>query len=303
MKRVDVRRLRRAAVMALAGAALYMLADIPVQATHFLRFGSAVGIKNALPPVLGLLLGPAGTVGCAAGSIAGALVLGTLAPQMAGECLSVLVCGLGMWAGWFAKGGCQVLLKKPAEYRKYALLLAAASAAAGAVWYAAAGSGALALGVAYAAMGLLVDVPILILAGSIFCIEPVLPPGRVYVHQVTGCVTAQAGSIGAFNDLLEEKLLLTKKVNMKRLFELQNVVEEVALRVLAAVPDAAVEISVDCHDTCPVCFRYRGARFDPLKMRRDEDEVDLMSLKLIRHRALRASHAYSHGENTVRVVV
>ncbi len=302
MTKAELSRIRRYVFIVLGCAVGYMLLDIPVQATRFFRFGSAVGIKNFLPPVLGILLGPAGALGCAIGCVAGGLVLSTPANMLAAECLSILLCGVAAWVGWHWRNH-GLSLKKPVDYARYVLLIAVPAALSGVLWRLIVGSGGLSLTVAGIATGLLIGIPVLILAGSIFCVEPVLPRGRTHEHQASGQITCDPDSVGAFNDLLEENLLLTGKVNMKRLFELQNVVEEVTLRVLGEDPDAVVNVNVDVHDSCSVRFDYEGKKFSPLKLSRDSDEVDVMSLKLIRHRALRASHSFSGGVNRVHIVV
>lgn len=302
MTKAELSRVRRCVLNTLVCAAGYMLLDIPVQATRFFQFGPAVGIKNFLPPVMGMILGPAGALGCAIGCVAGGLILSTPAPMLAAECLSVLLCAVTAWVGWHWRNN-GLSLKRAVDYGRYVLLIAVPAALSGALWRLIVGSGGLGLTVACVATGLLIGIPVLILAGSIFCVEPVLPHGRAREHQASGQITGDPDSVGAFNDLLEEKLLLTGKVNMKRLFELQNVVEEVTLRVLGEALDAAVNVSVDCHDSCSVRFDYEGKNYSPLKLSRDSDEVDVMSLKLIRHRALRASHSYSGGVNRVHIVV
>ena len=46
-----------------------------------------------------------------------------------------------------------------------------------------------------------------------------------------------------------------------------------------------------------------GTKYNPFLKEADEDEIDLLSLKLLRHRALRASWSYTGGQNLIRVVV
>ncbi len=302
MKKAELSRIRRHVLLMLACTAGYMLMDIPVQVTRFFQFGPAVGIKNFLPPVIGIILGPAGVLGCALGCVAGGLILSTPVKMLAAECLSILICGVTAWVGWH-RGNNGLSLKKPVDYLRYVILISVPAALSGVLWRLIAGPGGLSLAVACITTGLLIGIPVLILAGSIFCVEPVLPHGRKQEHHASGQIDHDPDSVGAFSDLLEEKLLLTGKVNMKRLFELQNVVEEVSLRVLSEYPDATVNVSVDCHDSCSVKFDYEGEKFSPLKMSRDGDEVDIMSIKLIRHRALRASHSFSGGVNRVHIVV
>lgn len=300
MKKSDV--LSNAVYLA-GSAVIYALLDIPVRATNFLRYGSMVGIKNFLPPVLGLLLGPSGAVGCAAGAILGSIILPASGSDTAAEALSALICGLVLWLGWHAFPGNRVHLKKTVHYVRYSLLLAASAALSALVCRMITGAWGLALAAGYISMGALVGIPVLVLASSIFCVEPVLPPWRHRRHDVTGAVTADPESVGIFSELLEDALLPEGRVSRRKLFELQNIVEEVSIRVLANLPDTTVTVTVDCDDSCSVKLDYPGARYSPMRMRKGEDEMDLMSLKLIRHRALRASHRYSGGVNHVHIVV
>ena len=48
---------------------------------------------------------------------------------------------------------------------------------------------------------------------------------------------------------------------------------------------------------------YNGKKYNPFLTRKDEDEIDIVRLKIIKHRAIRASYRYSGEVNTVHVVV
>ena len=56
-------------------------------------------------------------------------------------------------------------------------------------------------------------------------------------------------------------------------------------------------------DTFSVRIAYMGRKYNPLLIGADEDEMDIASLKLIKHRALRASYKYKYEENIVHIVI
>lgn len=156
--------------------------------------------------------------------------------------------------------------------------------------------------IAYTVTGLLTGVPVLILANGIFWVQAVLPAWCHVQADLQGVIDGEAGSAGRFNDKLEESAL-RRGISRKRLFEMQNAVEEVAVRVLAALPEARLTLRFDYDDTASFRFSYPGTRYDPLRLGKDEDELDPIGLRFIRHRALRASYAYAWGRNYVHIVV
>ena len=44
-------------------------------------------------------------------------------------------------------------------------------------------------------------------------------------------------------------------------------------------------------------FSYIGEKYNPLHIRKDEDKLDIISLTLVKHRALRASYKYIKNES------
>lgn len=297
-------RAARAAKMILGTALVYLLLDVPVRLTGFLGYGSYIGIKNFLPAVLGLLMGPYGVAGACAGCLAGAAILRTAAAHAAFECAAIVLTGLGMWLGWHTVSKShKIHFKRAVHYGLFFALTAALAAVCGALSGLFLPESAMAeVFVAYTVTSLLIGVPVLILANGIFWIQAILPAWCHVQADLQGVIDGETGSIGRFNDELEE-LALQQGISLKRLFELQNAVEEVSVRVLAALPEARLTLRFDYDDTASFRFSYPGTRYDPLRIGKDEDELDLIALRLIRHRALRASYAYAGGENHVHIVV
>lgn len=294
----------RAARMVFGAALVYLLLDVPVQLTGFLGYGSYIGIKNFLPAVLGLLMGPYGVAGACAGCLTGVAILRTAPAHAAFECAAIVLTGFGMWLSWHAVSKThKIHFKRAVHYALFLALAAAFAAACGVLSGLFLPESAMAeVFVAYTVTSLLIGAPILILANGIFWVQAVLPAWCHVSADLESVIDGAADSIGRFNDALEESAL-RRGISRKRLFEMQNAVEEVALRVLATLPEARLTLRFDYDDTASFRFSYPGERYDPLRIGRDEDELDLMGVRLIRHRALRASYAYTGGTNHVHIVV
>ena len=297
-------RAAQAAKMIFGAALVYLLLDVPVQMTGFLGYGSYIGIKNFLPAVLGLLMGPYGVAGACVGCLAGAALLHTATANVVFECASIVLTGLGMWLGWHTVSKThKIHFKRTVHYGLFFALAAALAAVCGSLSRLFLSGSAMAeVFVAYTVTSLLIGVPVLILSNGIFWIQAVLP-AWCHVHaDLQAVINSEEDSIGRFNDELEESALRLG-ISRKRLFEMQSAVEEVAVRVLAALPEARLTLRFDYDDTASLRFSYPGVRYDPLRIGKDEDDLDLIGLRLIRHRALRASYAYAGGKNYVHIVV
>ena len=300
MKNPDLRRKLR---LLLISAAAYLLADLPIQLTGFLHFGSWIGIKNFLPATLGLFFGPWGVFGGMLGCIATAGVLRTPLAEVAFECACIAVIGMGMWLLWhLCSGSRRINFKQVRQYLCYTGLLLGLSLACGlsslpflegALWPTVA---------AYASLGLLVGLPVNIILGRMFYLEPVLPPFRTPERDVSSWIDGDMSSLDQMNELLEE-CAVAKSIRRKRVFEVQSCIEEVSLRVLRAEPAARILLTVDYGDAISIRFSYAGAKTTPLRTGKEEDEVDIMSLKLIKHRAMRATYSFRSGENHLHIVL
>ena len=89
----------------------------------------------------------------------------------------------------------------------------------------------------------------------------------------------------------------------KRIYEVQSCVEELAIRIFNTLPDTEIKIFVDYGDSISLKFSYMGEKYNPLHIRKDEDKLDIISLTLIKHRALRATYKYIKNENNIHIVV
>ena len=287
----------------LLSAVVYLLLDMPVQVTGFLAFGSYIGIKNFLPTSLGLQFGPAGILGSCAGAVATALLLGTPVREILLECMCILIMGTGTWLLWHLGSGThRIHYKRGINYLKYFCILATLSALCGCVSLVLLKGAFAATMVSYTALGRLIGIPVNIMANGLFCLEPILPPPYQMQHAVTGVVTADPESLMLVNEALEDFACL-KKLNQRRVFEVQRCLEELSIRILAKLPDTRIHIQINYDDTLSARVHYDGKKYNPLYIDKEEDELDIMGLKLIKHRALRAAYQYRDRTNYVHVVI
>ena len=90
---------------------------------------------------------------------------------------------------------------------------------------------------------------------------------------------------------------------MKRVFEIQSCLEELSIRIFNAMPDTKIKINVIYYNAISMKLNYAGEKYNPFRINKGEDVLDIMSLKIIKHRALRASFAFYKGENKIHVVM
>ena len=115
-------------------------------------------------------------------------------------------------------------------------------------------------------------------------------------------VTSAPESLERFNERLED-YATSQEVSRKQLFALQNCLEELYIRICKAIPNTKITIKVSYDDTFSIRLSYEQQPYNPLLIGKDEDEMDIASLKLIKHRALRASYKYKYEENIVHIVM
>ena len=90
---------------------------------------------------------------------------------------------------------------------------------------------------------------------------------------------------------------------MKRVLEIQSCIEELSIRIIKAQPNARISVSVIFGEAISARLHYAGEKYNPFRIEKDEDEIDIMRLAIIKHRAIRASFSYSGGVNQVHAVV
>ena len=285
-------------------AFVYGLLDWPVQATGFLTFGPGIGIKNFLPVTLGLFFGPSGVIGCCIGGGLVASILATPGKELLLEWCCILILGIGSWILWHLGSTThRIHFKRPINYLKYFGILVLLSSLCGLLSFLFVEGGSfLTILAAYTSLGLLVGIPVNILFNGLFCLEPVLPPFYQVEYALTGQINADTESLIQFNEQLEE-IAFTREIGLDRVFEIQNCIEEISIRIIEVMPEVEMQICMNFGDTISARISYEGDRYNPLLNGKEDDEFDLMGLKLIKHRALRALYQYRNGENQIHVVV
>lgn len=285
-------------------AFIYMIFDIPVQLTGFLKFGPCIGLKNALTPILGLALGPYGVIGSVIGCICSSLVMEVSWQLIAFESVCNVVIGIMVWLTWhLTSRSHKINFKNFLNYVRYISALIVFSALCGFV-----GSVIidevrfLPVTVSYTVLGILVGIPISVIINSVLCVKPVIPGWCVQAVDLEGTIEPNDSSLIAFNARIE-RFTEEHGCSVKKTFEIINTIEEVYLRIRANEPDTMIHVTLDFDDTLSIRFMYQGEKHNPLKISSDEDLVALIGLKLIEHRAIRTSYKYSQNINYVHVVI
>ena len=283
---------------------VYFLLDYPIRVSGAYSFPEGIGVKSFLPFSLGLFLGPCGAAGCALGAILAGLIMKDAATVVASEILSVLIIGIGKWCGWFlVNRDANVRVESKKDFITSLAMDAALSVIAGAITAAFLGKELFLPTMAgYMISGMLVGTLVNILLGGIFCVDPVLPPWSRYEADVHFQLQAEPAAIAMANEMIEEKAF-AKKIPMKRVFEIQNCFEELFIRICKGLPQAEIKGRLDLGTTISMRITVPGEKCNPLQLNDDEDEMDVVSLKLIRHRALRASYSYKDNENHIHIIV
>ena len=289
----------------LAGAAImYFLLDFPIRFTQAYDFPVCIGIKSYLPFTLGLFFGLPGILGGVLGAAGTGLLAGVPAGECLTECLCVLAAGLGSWLCWYAfhRDG-HVRFEHWREIAIYAAMTAGLSLLCGGIAALILGAGnLLPVAAGYLVTGLLVGLLVNILLGGIFCVAPALPWFCTEREGIQILLTSENPAFGQVNEAIEAEAM-AKKMPLKRVFEIENCLEELYIRIINKLPEAEIRGKVEMGSTISMSIRVDGVKFNPFRTEADEDETALAGLKLLRHRALRASYTYAEGQNQIHIVV
>ena len=288
-------------------ALLYLVLDLAIQMTGYLGFGPVVGLKNFIPATVGLFFGVYAVLGTCAGCVIGALLLSTPWQYVAAECLANLIVGVGIWLLWYRLPGAgRPGFKTRRDLRSFLLLILLLSAAAALASLPLVGTqGAVRIFGAYSSMSLIVGLVVGILLSSILCVKPACPPGCFLASDLEFSLSSSPESLIEVNEAVEMSAM-RHKVGMKRVFELESCLEELSIRVFKALPETEIQGSVLFSDTISLRLTYSGGVYNPFHISPEEDELDILSLKLLRHRALRAAysvHFYKDRVNYIHIVL
>ena len=272
-------------------AASYIVLDLPVRLISNLP--PYAGIKSFLPFMLGIFFGCYGVIGACSGAIIISLALMTPVNMALYECYCIIITGMGIWYGWhYLSRTHRIFFKKPKSYVRYILLVFILSCF----------TLDFNTGLIYFLAGVFIGIPVNILFGSLLCVIQIIPSWCKLSDESDFILDKDPGSIDTANEILEEAAL-RRGIKMNRVFEIQSCIEEIALRVFKNDPEAKIYVSVVFSDVTSARMNYAGDKYNPLKIAKDEDELDVAGLKIFRHRALRAMFNYWDGVNKVHAVV
>ncbi len=115
-------------------------------------------------------------------------------------------------------------------------------------------------------------------------------------------IDSSSESLSNANDILETSGEASGS-GMKQIFEIQSCIEELSIRILKALPDSKIKTAIRFGNAVSVNIKYKGSRYNPLLIGKRDGMLEIMSLKIIKHRALRASYSYRNAENLIHVVI
>lgn len=270
---------------------IYVAVNIPVLMTGFLP--DYAGIKNAVPFVAGLFFGFSGVTGCCAGAVFSSFIMVEPIIEILWECWCVTVVGLCMYYGWHHLSKThRIRFKQVEHYSRYIILVLIASILCFKPSYI----------VSYFLTGLIIGLPINILFGSLLYVEPFLPAWCEMKYDAEFELDNKPENLERVNEILEETANASK-IDLKRILETQSCLEELAIRIFNALPDTKIKVNIIYYNAISMRLDYVGIKYNPFKINKHEDVLDIMSLKIIKHRALRASFFYVEGKNKVHVVI
>lgn len=307
----------------MAGVALLtLLCDLPFRLIALLGLIPAAGPKNMLPVLFGMIFGPAGAVG----SGLGMLVAGALAREgmleILTETAAAMLAGMAAYAVWYLlPQRTRVRCKTGRDVLSVLLCIAAAALAAAAVvaivpgmlWETAAAVRAAQIGGSTAAWSILLGIPCLITATSMFGIIPSAPGWWLGRHPDCDAVDLEQTvvntpeSIAAMSDAID-MLALTRGIDPKQSYAMMGCVEELNCLILQHLPeDGVIRIQLTVSDSLVMRMHYAGERYNPLAIRLQPGgalaNMDSMGILLVREMAVYAKHSFHRGENEIRIIV
>ncbi len=121
-------------------------------------------------------------------------------------------------------------------------------------------------------------------------------------YDASFCLRAGAGSLGCANDAME-LAAAEHGTGMKQLLETQSCLEEISIRIFSVQPDSEIQARIQFGNAISVRLSWLGQKYNPLYIGPGEDKVDVAGLKIIKHRALRASFSRRGAENRLHIVI
>ena len=291
-------------------AIIYFCFDFFVQKTNFLQCYSFVGLKSFLPITIGLNFGIYGIIGeVIAVSVSSALLhTGFIFYIM--EIIIVVIFGFGAWFLWHIQSYThRIHFRYSFNFVRYILLSVFLSLVCAVIGLQIVNRFAFEeILIWNISMDILVGIPINVIYAGLMNLDPILPPifvngKRIQAKNDIICtVDSDTKSLQSLNEQIEE-LLAKENVDMKKSFVIQNLVEELYLRIMDRFPSAIIDVKANYDVDFSVEFIFIEKKFNPFLLRQGEEETDLAGLKIIKHRALLAFYSYLYGENRIHIVI
>ena len=305
-----LRRIKQHIMLVVFSAIIYFCFDYFIIQTSFLHVYSFVGLKSFLPMVLGLNFGIYGVIGeLIAVSIKCYLIHSTMNFFLM-ECIIVIIIGIGAWYLWHINSVTyRIHLRFVQNYVRYILIIVTLSLICACISRKMINQFAFdEIMIWNISMSILVGIPIEIIYGSLMNLDPILPP--LYINgkrielndDLKYTITADVETFQSFNMKVEE-LLERENVDMRRTFEIQNIVEEMYLRIINKYPKAVIDVKANYDITFSIEFLFIEKKYNPFIIKKTETTADAAGLKIVKHKALLASYYYDLGLNYVHIVI
>ena len=307
---IELRLIRKNLRYIYISAIVYFCFDYFVQVTNFLQCYSFVGFKSFLPMTLSLNFGIYGIIGELIAVFATHFILHTGNVFFIQELVIILVFGFGAWFIWHIESRThRIHFKYLANFVRYIMLSVFLSLVCGIIGIYIVNTIAFEeIMVWNISMDILVGIPVNIIYAGLMNLNPVLPPIHINgkkikeKNDVLYTVDNKIESFQTLNEKIEE-VLIKDKVDMKKMFVIQNLVEEMYLRIMKRFPNAVIDIKANNDVDFSIEFVYIEKKYNPFILGKDEEEDAVAGLKIIKHRALLAFYSYIYGENNVHIVI
>ena len=307
---IQLRLIRKNLRYIYISAIVYFCFDYFVQLTGFLKCYSFVGLKSFLPMTLSLNFGLYGILGELIAVIVAHIIIPTGNVFFIQELVIIIVFGFGAWFLWHIESRThRIHFKYLVNFVRYILITVFLSLICAIISISIVNTIAFEeILVWNISMNILVGIPINIIYAGLMNLNPVLPP--IYINgkkikeknDILYTVDNKIESFQILNEKIEE-VLIKDKVDIKKTFTIQNLVEEMYLRIMKRFPDAIIDVKANCDVDFSIEFIYIGEKYNPFVLRNDEEEISAAGLKIIKHRALLAFYSYIYGENNVHIVI
>ena len=307
---IELRLIRKNLRFIPISAVIYFCFDYFVQKTHFLQCYSFVGLKSFLPMTLGLNFGLYGLIGEIIAIAIASYLLHTGFCFYITELIIVVIFGLGSWFLWHIQSYThRIHFRYTLNFVRYILLSVFLSLVCAFIGLQLINRFAFEeILVWNISMDILVGIPVNVIYAGLMNLDPILPPIYIDGKKIVAkndIVYTVDGDIKSFQALTEkiEEVLIRDKVDPKKSFAIQNLIEEIYLRIMDQYPDMVIDVKANSDVDFSVEFIYIAKKFNPFFAKKDEEDSSMAGLKMIKHKALLAFYSYIYGENKVHIVI